>query len=126
MDSHQLPFAQINIIQKDIAEVIVNDGIEMNLEMVEDYHNFLQSHLVSPYSLLINKINKYTYDFDAQLKLATLKEINVMAVVAYNNTTNLTTQSLAAMPRNKNWNLSIFPDREQALLWLINQQKNVT
>ena len=126
MNSHQLAFAQINIIQDDIAEVIVNDGIEMTLEMVEQYHDFLQSHLVSPYSLLINKINQYTYDFDAQMKLATLEEINVMAVVAYNQTTNLTTQALAAMPRNKNWNLSIFPDREQALLWLRTQQENVT
>jgi len=122
MDSHNLPFANIKILRNDIAEVIINDGIEMTLDMVEEYHHFLITHLVSPFSLLINKINKYTYEFDAQIKLATLKEINVMAVVAYNQTTNLTTQNLAAMPREKHWELSIFSNREKALVWLTAEQ----
>jgi len=122
MDSHKLPFANIKILRNDIAEVIINDGIEMTLDMVEEYHHFLITHLVSPFSLLINKINKYTYEFDAQIKLATLKEINVMAVVAYNQTTNLTTQNLAAMPREKQWELSIFSNREKALVWLTAEQ----
>ena len=45
----------------------------MTLNMVEEYHAFLLKHLVSPFSLLINKINSYTYSFDAQVNLATLK-----------------------------------------------------
>jgi hypothetical protein len=55
--------------------------------MVKQYHEFLLSNLVSLFSLLINKVNTYTYDFDAQVNLATLKEINVMAVVAYTRST---------------------------------------
>jgi len=54
----------------------------MTLDMVEEYHAFLLAHLVSPFSLLINKINSYSYNFDAQINLATLKEIKAMAVVA--------------------------------------------
>jgi len=126
MDNHNLPFANIKILRNDIAEVIINDGIEMTLDMVEQYHHFLITHLVSPFSLLINKINKYTYEFDAQIKLATLKEINVMAVVAYNQTTNLTTKNLASMPREKQWKLSIFSDREKALVWLTAEQESLT
>lgn len=122
MDSHELPFAKITILRDDIAEVIINDGIEMDVSMVEQYHKFLLSHLRSPFSLLINKVNSYTYDFQSQKTIAVLKEINAIAIVAYNRMTEITTQSLAAVPRNIEWNMKIFPDRDNALLWLESEQ----
>jgi len=123
MDLHELPFAKIIILDDNIAEVMVNDGVIMDVEMVDQYHDFLLSHLHPPFSLLINKVNSYTYDFDAQNKLATLKEINAMAVVAYNRTTKLTTESLASYPRDVKWNLNIFSNRDDALAWLLSNQK---
>ena len=123
MDLHVLPYAKIIILHDNLAEVIINDEVKMDLEMVEHYHEFLLSHLRSPFSLLINKINSYTYDFDAQLKLATLKEINAMAVVACNQITRITTESLASYPRSDKWNLKVFSNRDDALDWLLLQQK---
>ena len=123
MDLYELPFAKIIILQDDIAEVMINDEVKMDLEMVEHYHEFLLSHLRPPFSLLINKINSYTYDFDAQLKLATLKEINAMAVVAYDRITRITTETLASYPRSEKWNLKVFSNRDEALDWLLLQQK---
>jgi len=125
METHELSFAKINILQPDIAEVIVNEGVELNLAMVEEYHSFLLSHLQPPFSLLINKMHSYTYDFDAQQKLATLPEIHVMAVVAYNYITEKTTEVLASYPREQKWNLVIFSDRSEALDWLISKQEEL-
>lgn len=125
MDLHELSFAKIIILREDIAEVIINDGIEMNAEMVDEYHNFLLSHLHAPFSLLINKVNSYTYDFQAQEKLATLKEINAMAVVAYNRATRISTEMLATFPRNVDWNLRIFSNRDEALAWLLAKQSKL-
>ena len=125
MDLYELPFAEIRILRDDIAEVMINEGVEMDISMVEQYHDFLLTHLRSPFSLLINKINSYSYDFPAQEKLATLKEINAMAVVAYNLTTEVTTETLASYPRAIKWNLKIFPNREDALSWLLTEQWNV-
>jgi len=122
MDLYKLPFAKIIILRDDIAEVIINDGVEMDVDMVEQYHDFLLSHLRPPFSLLINKINSYSYDFPAQEKLATLKEINAMAVVAYNLMTEVATETLASYPRKIKWNLKIFPNREEALSWLLKEQ----
>lgn len=122
MDLHVLPFAKIIILRDDIAEVMINDGVKMDMAMVEQYHDFLLSHLRAPFSLLINKVNSYTYDFQAQEKLATLKEINAMAVVAYNRVTEITTETLASYPRDVKWNLEIFPNRDDALEWLISEQ----
>ena len=124
---HELPFAKIIILSDSIAEVIINENVEMTLAMVEHYHEFLLSHLVSPFSLLINKVNNYTYSFDAQINLATLNEINVMAVVAYTRSTKISTEYLkTSVPRKKDWNLKIYSDREEALNWLQLEQENIT
>lgn len=118
-----LPFAKIIILHDDVAEVMINNGIEMDVRMVEQYHDFLLSHLDSPFSLLINKVNSYTYDFQAQIKLATLTQINAMAVVAYNHVTEVTTKTLASYPRTEKWNLKVFSNRDEALDWLLSEQR---
>jgi len=126
MDLYELPFAKIIILYDDIAEVMIADGIEMDEQMVDQYHDFLLSHLHPPFSLLINKINSYSYNFPAQIKLATLKEINAMAVVAYNRITEISTETLASYPRSEEWNLKIFSNRDEALDWLFSERKNLT
>jgi len=122
MDLHELPFAKIIILQDDVAEVLIDDGVVMNTEMVNRYHDHLVTHLRAPFSLLINKVNSYSYDFDAQENLATLEQINAMAVIAYNRITRISTESLASIPRVEKWNLKIFSDRETALSWLLSEQ----
>jgi len=121
MESFKLPFAEIKIIHNNIAEVIINEGIEMDLSIVKQYHKFLLNHLTVPFSLLINKINAYSYTFEAQIELATLKEINAMAVVTYNYHTKVATQYLAELPRKRSWHIEIFNDRSIALNWLTQQ-----
>ena len=123
MDLYELPFAKIIILQDDIAEVIINDGVEMDTHMVQQYHDFLISHLRPRFSLLINKINSYTYDFNSQKDLATLKEINAMAVVIYNHTAEAYTKSLASLSRDVEWNIKIFSGRDDALAWLVSEQE---
>lgn len=81
MKSHQLAFAEIIILKDNLAEVIINQGVLIDLKMVETYHQFLISHLVAPFSLLINKKFDYTYTFKAQKKVGDLDEINQIAVL---------------------------------------------
>ncbi len=119
MKVHELPFSKIILLNDSIAEVIINEGVEMDETMVEEYHEFLLSHLSSPFSLLINKVNSYSYSFGAQIQLASLKEISAMAVVTYNRAAELATDNLAtAVPREIEWNLRIFSNRDNALKWL--------
>ena len=125
MDLYELPFAKIIILRDDIAEVMINEGVQMDASMVEQYHAFLLSHLQHPFSLLVNKVNAYSYDFDAQAKLATLEEIRAIAVVAYNRVSRIATETLASFPRAVKWNLKIFSNREEALSWLEAQQVEV-
>jgi len=125
MDLYELPFAKIIILEDSLAEVLVNDGVVMNSEMVAAYHEFLLAHLQAPFSLLINKVNAYSYDFEAQENLATLEQINAMAVVSYTRISTISTESLASVPRATEWNLRIFTDRGEALVWLRAKQAKV-
>lgn len=121
MDLYELRFGKIILLSSNVAEVIINDGVEMNEAMVNEYHEFLIAHLQAPFSLLVNKINSYSYDFAAQMNLATIEQIRAMAVVAYNRITEYTTESLIATPRKAEWNIKIFSSRETALQWLVSE-----
>jgi len=123
MTTHKLSFGEITILQEDIAEVIVNDRVEFDLEMLGEFHEFLLHKMKYPFSLLINKLNSYTYTFEAQQHLGTLPQINAMAVVAYSKITELTTKSLIKVPRKVLWKIKIFNDRQVALKWLLKMQQ---
>ena len=46
MDLYELDFGKIILLKEDMAEVVINDGVEMDVSMVDDYHTFLISHLI--------------------------------------------------------------------------------
>ncbi|WP_299102629.1 hypothetical protein [uncultured Winogradskyella sp.] len=121
MKTHQLSFGQITILKSNLAEVIINSGMLMDMEMIEEYHSFLLTHLEAPFSLLINKVHAYTYTFEAQKKIANLKEIQAMAVVVKGYVGKKSTEFLIAFNDSNDWNISTFRTREEALIWLENQ-----
>ncbi len=124
MSTHRLSFATIELLSPNLAEVIVDEGADISLTMVDEYHSFLLSHLTVPFCLLINKKNSYSYQAMAQLKIADLPQILAMAVVAYKSTTEVVTNLLIQMPRQTHWNIQIFYDRDHALRWLKLKQKS--
>lgn len=116
MNTYILSFATINIVREDIAEVIINEGIEMSLAMVNEYHEFLLSHLKSPFSLLINKQHSYTYEYEAQKVLATLDEIKALAVVVYTDLSEIGQTALSVTLDSKvTTKLEVFSNRSEAL-----------
>jgi len=125
MDLHELSFAKIIIHQNNIAEVIVNNEIEITKKIVDEYHRFLISYLQDPFSLLINKKNSYSYSFEGHQQLRTIKGITAIAVVVYNQVTAESTKLLASYPRNIPLDLEMFSNRDQAFNWLQLQQKQL-
>ncbi len=126
MDTHQLSFGTINILRKDLAEVIIDDGIEVCLEQVNEADEFLAHYLQAPFSLLFNKKNKYSFEFNAQLKLGTVTGLNAVAVICYNKTTNTLTKALSSgIPRSVEWNMKTFSNRIDALVWLEGEQQSI-
>lgn len=122
MKLYELSFAKIIKLRDDIAEVIVNEGIEYDMDMVEEYHQWIREHLQAPCYMLVNRLNSYTYTFEVQRKLATIPEIKAIALVVYNRSSLVGAEAIANIPKVRPWNSQICTSREDALAWLESQR----
>jgi len=95
MRKHRISFADINIISDCIAEIIIDEEVEVSLEMVEEHDNFLACIFKGKYGVLVNKINNYTYSPEAQFIMGSIENIVAIAVVNYNEQGKQTSKALA-------------------------------
>jgi hypothetical protein len=75
----------------------------------------------SPYYLIINKLNHYSYDFNAQCEIGNSQDLKATAVICYSDTVMQTTRFLAKL-KDKKWNMQIFSNKENALNWIYQQK----
>ena len=118
MNTFELPFAKVMRLDVSLAEIVVDEGVELDSDMVGRFHDFLVANFTPPIGILVNKINQYTYTFRAQLKLGDIPEVGAIGVVAYSQMSRRTTEAFSGLPRKLPLNLRIFDDRKRALLWL--------
>lgn len=115
-----LPFGKVNIIQNNIAEAIIDDSVVINLEKLTLFHKALLAHFKNQrFSLLVNKVNSYTYEFEAQRNVGKLKEIDKTAIVAYSQNAKLASIIIMGINKDKDWNVKMFVDRQDAMDWLL-------
>lgn len=118
MKSYKLSFGSIFILRNDLAEVIVDEGVEMNVDQAKEYLNFLYMHLEAPFSLLLNKKNSYSYTFEAQKLIVSNDKIKKLAVVVGSTGALMASETLLSLKQNGNWHTEFFRTREEAVLWL--------
>ncbi|MCP4989066.1 MAG: hypothetical protein GY928_24310 [Colwellia sp.] len=129
MMSHNLSFAKINILSENIAEVIVNQGVEISLEMSEEYHDFLTEKFSGNFAVLVNKINQYDFSFEAKLNMASHENLKAIAVVIYNEEAKQSVDKIANLRQVDGWNLQVFNGLnlgwQQGLDWLQDELNTV-
>lgn len=120
--NHQLSFAKINILSDNIAEVIVNQYVEISLEMSEEFDDLLTHTFSNNFALLINKINLYDFSFEAKLNMASHENLTAIAVITYNKQGARSVEKIAAMRQLDGWNLKVFDGlnlgRKEGLDWI--------
>lgn len=119
MEIHQISFAKIAIINKELAEITVDNAVDIDLVMVEEIHEALLSLLNPSFSLLINKSNAYSTQLDALIKFGALPAIDKIAIYAPNKLSQLSADFSATIPSSQSLNIQIFTERESALDWLL-------
>ncbi|TYA66022.1 hypothetical protein [Seonamhaeicola marinus] len=122
MKSYKLTFGSIIKLENNLAEVIVDEGIEMDENSVQEFHDFLLQNLTVPFSLLINRKNSYSYTFKAQRLIGKLEEIKAIAVVIATSGALMSTETLINLNKDSDWNIYVFQKRDKALEWLAQQQ----
>ncbi len=119
---HQLSFATITLLNDHIAEVVVNKDIEVSLEMTEEFEAFLADKFNHAFGLLINKIHYYDFSFEAKLSIGSHANLKAIAIVNYNEKSELVTNSIVKLRKIDGWNLKSFSGLDlgwqQAFTWL--------
>lgn len=122
---HLLSFAQIIELDSSIIEVIVNKDIEITIEMMEEYDEFLDRHFTQAIGVLVNTINPYRYSFEAKLLAGSHEKVKVMAVLYYKESTVKQVQEITQTRAVDNLNVKTFNalnmGRQTAKQWLESQ-----
>jgi len=113
-----LSFGKIILLHKNLAEVIINEGVVIDEVMVDEFHDSLLNSLESPFSLIINKKHSYSYTFASQKIIAHLKGIKAIAVISNTSGGVMSTKTLISVNGNYKLNFKLFSKREEAESWL--------
>lgn len=118
---HRLSFCSVIVVSKDIIEVIPGGGVDITLEMAEEFLSFLKKEVGSEVSVILNKATKYSYQFDALVKLSVSDRIIRIAVVAYDDLSKSMSEYMEQRFNQSGKDIEIFTARDEALSWI---QKN--
>ncbi len=125
MNKYRLSFARINIISANLVEIIIDNETLVSLEMVEELDKFLDNSFNFSFGLLINKVNGYTYSFEAMMTMASLENIQAIAVINYTKHGEDVTDEIIKRRKIDQLNIKSFSALElgyqRALTWLQNQ-----
>lgn len=119
---HRLSFAHFNILSDNIVEVVVDEGVQMTLEMIEECHKFIGNNFPEEFGMLINRVNNYSYTYEAKLSIASYSNLKAIAFVYYSKDSKEITEYLYKLRVFDEWNYRLFSGLElgwqQALEWL--------
>ena len=115
----------INHLESDIAEVIVDEGVELEIEMVEELDNYLSDFYSGNFALLVNKKNQYSYAYEAQLCLASLEHQRALAILYHDLKREHIPPLLGQRVTLDDINVKIFPATKLGLQSAINWLKEM-
>ncbi|MDF1831884.1 MAG: hypothetical protein P1U52_05985 [Porticoccaceae bacterium] len=118
-DEYKLPFGCLKCPADNIIEMIIDEGVEINVAMVKVLHATVEQLVGDePAGFIVHKLNPYSVSFDAQQIIGDLPGIVVSAVVAYNHFGEMTAQQVIAMSEVPEADIAIFPTLDNAIFWL--------
>lgn len=122
MENHQLSFCNVNILNDNVAEVIIDNNISVSLEMVEEFDELLCSIFNGDFGVLVNKINTYSYTLEAKLVMGLIARMKAIATVNYSSQDTKSTQDIKNIRSKDSLNLKTFSayemGRQNAYNWL--------
>ncbi|MFT5294307.1 MAG: hypothetical protein ACI9YH_000313 [Colwellia sp.] len=125
MEQYRLSFARINILLDNIVEIVIDNNVSVSLEMVAELDTFLNNSLPSSFGLLVNKINHYTYSFEAMMTFASLVNIKAIAVINYSQSAEEVTTNIIKQRQVDQLNIKSFSGLDLGYLhatsWLKSQ-----
>ncbi len=114
----QLQFGVIKMLNANIAEVFIHEGIQVDLQMIKECEQMLNELMPEPFGLLLNEKHPHTYTLEAEAYFSQMQNMDAMAVVMYTKFTDIASKYLMSFHESSSWNMKVFYDRDKALTWL--------
>jgi len=122
MNKYNLSFGSLTVLDKCLAELIINNEVVITLEMVEELDVMLQSIFKHNFGLLVNKLNTYSYTYEAKLVLGSIEHMKAIASVYYTTQGREVSLDIVQKRNIDGLNVRVFSGfelgRQQALDWL--------
>ncbi len=119
---HRLSFGYFTLLAENIVEVIIDEGIELSLEMIEECDVFFKAHIFGHFGMLINRVNEYTFSYEAKLSIGSYEGLKAIAFVYYSDESRINVEELNDIRANDKWNSRTFSGLElewqKAVQWL--------
>ena len=122
----EIEFCTLKVIEYRILEIIVNEGINLDLEKVNVLHETFERELEEPYGILVNTINNFSYSLEAINHIANHPYVYCVARLNYSETAELTSSYVKKTVKEtmgNTFSIENFQNRLGALEWL---RKNIT
>ena len=116
-----LSFGPLYPIHEAIAEIQVNKDVELCLRCVDEFHSALRREFQGDVGVLVNRIHTYSYDSNAQFRIAASPQIKAVAIVHQTTTSWISNQTLQELPPNRMRNMRNFWKRADAMQWLLHE-----
>ncbi|BCD99880.1 hypothetical protein [Marinagarivorans cellulosilyticus] len=115
---HRLSFCRLQIIDQNIVEIILDDGVEISGQMVDEFFAAIEGKMNSQISILLDKATQYSYTFDALIKLSESTKIRNIGVITYDALSRSSAIYMMERFNKSKKNVKLFESREDALAWL--------
>jgi len=123
MEKYRLSFCVVNKYTDNIAEIIIDSDIDVTVEMVEEIDIFLTNIFQQDFGVLVNKVYRYRYEYDARLMLGSLEAMKAIASVNYSAEGERSTHAVLQVRCVDNLNVRSFSAYQlgwqQAYDWLL-------
>ena len=115
MIQYKLSFGVLFHHDNGVLETLIDNGIELTEEMVNEFFNVIRSIEPKVELCLVNRKNAYSYTFKANMMLASSDLVKYVAVLKHGRLP----WPLKGIFSPKLYRLGFFDDYDEAMSWLL-------
>lgn len=80
---YTLSFGYILRVRENIAELLIDEGTTVTVDMYEEYLEFIHENFAKPYAVLLNSINQFSFSPAVNSKVGANNSLAAIATVTY-------------------------------------------
>ena len=114
----QTQFGSIARIGGQIGEVVISEGVVVDVELVMNLQRTVTELFAGEYALLLNQKYKHAYTVEAQQYLSEMQGLQALAVLFKMRMNNVASEFLEVFHAHTISQMRVFHSRSMSIAWL--------